>query len=180
MSSVIRNSWPQDIATDDVVSPEMILQHQADQLSSVTKGLLIGHVAKTTADDRIVLSLEAEAPALKFTVKLFECLHQLDFDYPATIVPPDPLPDFLLRRTFEPATPAKSLTQMELMMRPGRIEIPARPARWVDNPWVASDPKEFADKVESVIRSPEAKSILLSLIARAQKHLSQASETRPS
>ena len=52
------------------------------------------------------------------------------------------------------------------------------PDVWDNNKWLASDHVEFADKVEAVINSPEVKSILLSLMARAQKRQSEAA-TQP-
>ena len=171
MSSVIRNSWPLEIANDEVVSPETIMRHQAQELESFTNGLLTGSIAKTTAQDRIVLALEVDAPVLETTVKLFECQYQSLCDYPVLVVPPDPLPAYLRPRIIRKAKPVV----------PGSLQMlrdaMGTPNEWIDNKWLASDPVEFADKIESVIRSPEVKSILLSLIARTQQRQEQSAET---
>ena len=148
------------------------MRHQAKELGAVF-GLLTGNIAKTTAQDRIVLALEVNAPVLETTVKLFECQYRSSCDYPVLVIPPDPLPAYLRPRILRKG---KGVLGAVSGIEQRMSDAAGTPDVWDNNKWLASDPGEFADKVETVIRSPEVKSILLSLIARSQQR--QAAEAR--
>jgi len=166
MSSAMRDLWPDDIKSEDVISPEEILKHQARRLEERTGALLVGHVVRREGDDRVVIGFEAEAPRADSRVRLFEVHHRLQFEYPASILPPDEdLPDFLRDRVYRP-------TMSEAMTAVGRIGssvLGAGSGEWVENEWVASSPREFSEKVENVLRRPAVKGIVLSLLSRANQ-----------
>jgi len=156
MSSVMRDLWPEDIKSEEVISPEEILNHQASRLETRTNGLLVGHVVKHEAEDRVVLGFEVEAPRADSRVRLFEVQHRLEFEYPAAIVAPDEkLPDFLRQRVYRPGI-ADALETSSLM----------KTGKWVENEWIATSPAEFSQKVQDVLANPAIKAMVLSLLSR--------------
>ncbi len=158
MSDVIRDLWPEDIKSEDVLSPEEILSYQARRLEERTGAQLTGHVVRRVGNDRVVIGFEVESLRAGRRVRLFEVQHRLDFEYPAAIVPPDEsLPEFLRDRVYRPGM-AEALTRPVM-----------RGARWVENEWVASSPREFSQKLEKVLRSPAVKGVMLSLLSRASQ-----------
>lgn len=153
----MRDLWPDDIKSEDVISPEEILNHQASRLGERTGGLLAGHVVKHEVEDRVVLGFEVESARAGNRVRLFEVQHRLDFEYPAAIVPPDErLPDFL----------------RDCVYKSGDIDMAGRTlqvGQWVNNPWVASSPTKFSEKVAELLGTPAVKGVVLSLLARARQ-----------
>lgn len=160
--TVMRDLWPDDIKSEDVISPEEILIHQASRLEARTNGLLTGHVVKLAGKDRLVLGFEIEAPRAGRRVRLFEVQHRLEFEYPAKVIPPEGLPDFLKDRVYRPGGGVGSLME-ELG------------GKWVKNEWIASSPTEFSNKVEEVLASAAVKAIVLSLLSSAKANGSQNS-----
>ena len=165
MSGVIRDLWPEDIKSQDVISPEEILNHQASRLEDRTGGLLVGHVVKREGEDRVVIGFEVEAPRAGNRVRLFEVQHRLEFEYPAAIAGADiRLPDFLKERVYRPS-PLGGVVQ-DLTER----------GKWVENPWIASSPTEFSEKVEGLLARPSVKGIVLSLLSRANRERPTSNE----
>lgn len=157
MSDVMRDLWPEDIQAEVVISPEEILNFQAARLPERTGGRVTAHVVKRTDEDRVVIAFEVEARRAESRVRLFEVQHRLDFEYPAAIVPPDvPLPDFLKERVYRPGGL-------------GSIGEVTRPGESVKNPWVASSPTEFSEKVEELLARPSVKGVVLSLLSRSNQ-----------
>lgn len=158
MSSVMRDLWPDDIKSEEVISPEEILKHQASRLEARTNGLLIGHVVGHAGEDRVVIGFEVEAPRADTRVRLFEVQHRLEFEYPAAIVAPVArLPDFLKEREYR--SPPLGSPVADLF----------GPGKWVKNPWVASSPTEFSEKVKELLAGGGVKGIVLSLLSRASQ-----------
>ena len=156
MSSIQRDLWPDDIRSEEVLSPEEILKYQAEQLEKRTNGLLAGDVVKHENEDRIVLGFEVVAPRAQVRARLFEVQHRLEYGYPALIVPPDErLPDFLKAQVYRPS---HSIADVMRSIEPGK---------WVKNEWLASSPSEFSKTVETVLARPGVKAVVLSLLARS-------------
>ena len=156
MSNAIRDLWPDDIKCEDVISPEEILNHQARLLEDRTGGLLVGHLMRHEVEDRIVLGFEVELARTGKRVRLFEVQHRLEYEYPATIVPPDErLPDFLKEEVYRPG-PVDAVRAMT-------------EGRWVKHESVASSPTEFSQKLQKVLQGAVVKGILLSLLSRANR-----------
>ena len=61
MSNVIRDLWPDDIKSEETVSPQTILEYQAEQLAKRTNGMLSAHVVRSVAEDRVVLGFEVKS-----------------------------------------------------------------------------------------------------------------------
>jgi len=159
MSSVLRDLWPDDIKSEEVISPEEILKYQARLLEEKTNGLLAGDVVKHENEDRIVLGFEVVAVRADARARLFEVHHRREYEYPAAIIPPDEkLPEFLKERVYHPSVEEVSQA-VERMMGSGD---------WVENQWIASSPGEFSKKVETVLASAVVKAVVLSLLSRSK------------
>jgi len=142
----------------DVVSPEEILAHQANRLDARTNGLLVGHVVKHIANDRVTLGFEVEATRVDSRIRLFEVQHRLEFEYPAAIIPPDDsLPEFLKDQVYRSGLGDR---------------LPSMTGKWVENQWVTSSPSEFTKKVETLLARPTAKAVVLSLLSRSTREAS--------
>ncbi len=156
MSNAIRDLWPDDIRSEDVISPEEILDHQAKLLEHKTGGVLVGYVVRHEGKDRVVLGFEAEVARTGRRVRLFEVQRRLKYEYPAAVEPPDKgLPGFLKKKTYRGGLVPDALAMTE--------------GKWVENEWVASSPTEFAEMVQEVLGGGVVKGILLSLLARAKR-----------
>jgi hypothetical protein len=152
--STIRDLWPEDIRSEEVLMPEEILQFQAESLGQRTGGLLSGHVTRLVAEDRIILGFEIEALTIPTRVGLFEVLHRIEFGYPATIILPDEeLPDYLASRSDWPIRGSVQRSE----------DVHERLS------WVATSHVEFTAKIEKVLSLPVVKGIVISLISRANK-----------
>ena len=163
MSSIQRDLWPDDIRSEEVLSPEEILKFQAKQLEERTNGLLAGDVVRHENGDRIVLGFEVVARRADVRARLFEVQHRLEYEYPALIVAPDEkLPEYLRDRVYVGGL-------SELLLSPGAKIAQAMhgPGEWVENEWIASSPKEFSEKVKAVLARPGVKAVVISLLARS-------------
>lgn len=166
MSAVLRDLWPDDIQSQDVISPEEILIHQAQQLETRTNGILIAHVEKVSSDDRVVLGFEVEAPSLGTRIRLFGVQHRQDFEYPTQILPPEGiLPDYLNQKVFRPGE--RSI--MADRIRTVTNKLFESSGTWVENEWLATSPAQFTEKIEAVLNQPVVKAAVLSLLARANR-----------
>jgi len=161
MSSVIADLWPDDIKADDVISPEEILDHQARLLEQRTNGLLTADVVKHTAEDRVVIGFDVQSVRSGNRVRLFSAEHRVDFEYPIAMSPPAELPAFLKAEVYEPG-----------------LAIGTAPVfgRSVQNPWVASSPTEFSQKVRDMLATPTVKTAVLSLLARSSRQTMKAED----
>lgn len=163
MSSILRDLWPDDIRSDEVLFPEEILKYQAKLLEERTNDLLAGDVVRHENEDRIVLGFEVVATHAAVRARLFEVQHRLENAYPALIVPPDEeLPSFLNDRIYRPGRRGMISDAMEMA-----AQVAGRPGEWVKNEWLATSPKEFSEKVEAVLSRPGVKAVVLSLLARS-------------
>lgn len=167
MSSVMRDLWPEDIKSEEIISPEEILNHQASRLEARTNGLLVGHVVKHELEDRVVLGFEVEAPRADSRARLFEVQHRLELDYPAAIVPPDEeLPDFLKTRVYHASLSEVTASLAEFA---DTKKLLTMPGEWIENEWVATSPTDFSEKVENLLAHPSVKAIVLSLLSRVSR-----------
>lgn len=165
MSIAERDLWPGDIWSEDVISPEEILWHQATLLEKKTNGVLAAEVVRHKSEDRIVLGFEVIAGRVGVRVRLFEVQHRLDFEYPAALVPPDEeLPHYLRDRVYKPGLGevlAHSATK-------AFSRILTEPGEWIENKWIASSPRDFTEKVQALLARPAVKAIVLSLLSRSK------------
>ena len=160
MSTIIRDLWPEDIKSEEVISPQAILEYQAKRLEARTNGRLAAHVVRSATKDRIVLGFEVESPLAGSRVRLFAAQHRLDFEYPVAVVPPDDsLPEYLQERFYRPS--------WQEAHSPAYDEPPS--GEWVENKWVASSPAEFSKMVENVLAQRAVKATVLSLLSRASR-----------
>ena len=158
MSNVMRDLWPDDIKSEDVISPEEILKGQASCLEERTGGQLAGHVVRREGEDRVVIGFEVESVRAGSRVRLFEVQHRLEYEYPAAIVPPDArLPEFLKENVYRPSL-GDAVRSLQI-----------RKGEWVKNEWLASSPTEFVDKMAMVLGSAAVKGIVLSVLSRTNQ-----------
>lgn len=177
MSAVLRDLWPDDIQSQDVVSPEEILNHQAQQLEARTNGILTAHVVSVAGEDRVILGFEVEAPRLETRIRLFGAQHRQGFEYPVQILPPDGnLPDYLKARVFRPGQRLVPLDH-----RAAATTLPwlkqSEPGTLEENEWLATSPAEFTEKLEALLGQPAVKAAVLSLLARANRQETVKVET---
>jgi hypothetical protein len=164
MSTVIRDLWPSDIKSEDVISPQAILEYQAKRLDARTNGLLSAQVVRSVAEDRVALSFEVESPLAGNRVRLFAAQHRLDFEYPVALLPPeDKLPEFLKEHIYQ-----ASAGELLSASRAVSAALAAH-GQWVENKWVASSPEGFSKLVQDVLAQPAVKATVLSLISRANR-----------
>ncbi len=175
MSAVLRDLWPDDIQSQDVVSPEEILNHQAQQLEARTNGLLTAHVVSIASNDRVVWGFEVEAPRIGSRIRLLGAQHRLEFEYPVQILPPDgKLPEYLREKIFQPGkrplAAFHALKDLQAATRGVSGLFESDPGTWIENEWLATSPAEFTEKVEAVLGQPMVKAAVLSLLARANRN----------
>ncbi len=87
MSSGIQDLWPHDVAVADVLSPLVIMRHQAGQLRARTKNLLEAEVRTSTAGRKKRHEFFIVAPALnRYRYLLFAVEHDEQMVYPVTVI----------------------------------------------------------------------------------------------
>ena len=181
MASTQLDLWPQDIGSEDVLTPEEILKAQADAIQARTNGLIRGEILRHETDDRIVLGMEIVSLRVDSRVRLFEAQHRREFEYPVAIKSHQSgLPQFLKREYF---VPGRS-TLASVVSTLGAIDVAFKGAsgEWQTNEWVANSPIEFTDLVGKILGTSEVMSAVISLIARSQRSGSspeQPSDTEP-
>lgn len=150
METANRDLWPSDIKVTDVMTPEEILQEQADALDKRTQGLLRAAVKKVAMGDSVALGFDVEAPRAKRSVRLFTVRHRLDREYPAVVDSSEELPEI--------ATKSIGRRQFELPKdySGDKLSVPASPT-------------EFTAAIERVLAKPEVKGIIFSLISQSQR-----------
>lgn len=144
----IPNLWSTDIKTE-VLSPAVILRTQASLLGQMTRGILEAEVVTDQKnepedeDDMVDLGLFVVAPALdNYRHQLIRVIHQVQLVYPATVI-------------AECFGSGKSAF-LEKNVYGG-----------ISGRAIATSDTEFIDIVRMVLRSPEANSVIHSLIARS-------------
>jgi hypothetical protein len=85
MSTSIPNLWPEEFKFD-VQTPYTILRVQANLLSKVTRGVLVGDVETEASEERVQHRLVVIAPAYNgYRHTLVVALHNPDLPYPAEV-----------------------------------------------------------------------------------------------
>lgn len=169
MSAMIRDLWPDDLATQDVLSPWDILSEQAEFLTARMNNVLVGQVQKSNLDDRVVIGFEIVAPKIDKTIRVFAVEHRIENPYPAHFLSElSPLPTYLQPFRILPEVPERVVPNLmdEVMGKPRTV--PGTPARKIENPWVASTPSEFTQKLRELLASPEVKAVIFSLLAQSK------------
>jgi hypothetical protein len=77
--------WPADKVSLDIVSPLAILKMQANALTTLTKGLLVGRVKSYDKEDQQRHQLQVFAPVIEVTYTLLEVFHDKHKPYPVSI-----------------------------------------------------------------------------------------------
>ena len=86
MSIGIPVLWPAEVAFTDVVSPLMILRHQAGLLRSRSQNVLEAEVKSRQEDGAVLHEFSIVVPALsRKSYSMFTVKHQIDEVYPAGI-----------------------------------------------------------------------------------------------
>lgn len=176
MSTVIRDMWPEVVDTATAALPGEILEYQAQRLEERTKGFLKANVLRTMASaEEVLLSFELTAPTLDFTSILFKVRHRAAVEYPALIVPPEPLPSFL-----QPTIPVEKVVKkgrygsaaaLGMAQEFDQVQFVNEP-----NPWFANSDAEFSDKVGKVLRLPQVTSIITNLLTKSHRLATPGSE----
>ena len=76
---------PWDFAPEQVLTPERILQHQAELIGRKSGRRLNGELERTLSEDYLTLGFIVSAPLLNYSVRLFSCWHQQELPYPSTV-----------------------------------------------------------------------------------------------
>jgi hypothetical protein len=151
MSATIPVLWSDDISVD-VVSPLAILRAQTGPLSRMTKGLLEAEIETITSDSgKVQHQFDLIAPVLNnFRRRILIATHQRDLVYPVVVEAEFSLPD-----DRPPNLSAVAGT------RPRPTDLP------LDGRRPAATVQEFIKLVGEVLRSPQIRSLIQSLIARS-------------
>ncbi len=155
MATVLQDLWPEDIKSAEVLTPEQILRVQGAYLRERTQGIVDGIVTRSVVEDRVIIDFDLASPQKR--IRLLSAQHQLEFEYPASIMPPTfTLPNYL-RESYYVEGPDHSIR--------GPAMAITSLGRSVRNEWVCGTPEEFVEKVGKILGRAEVKSIVLSLIA---------------
>ena len=137
-----------------------ILQYMISRPKDLTR------VLRTTSDSEVVLSFELSAPALDFTSILFKVRHRPELEYPALIVPPEPLPTFL-RPTVTVTKVKKGALGSGLGL--GSFDFDKVEEVTEKNHWLAVTDVDFLTKVGEVLQSMQVRSIFSNLISKSNR-----------
>jgi hypothetical protein len=168
MNSAIRDLLPDEVDISTTALPSEVLEFQAERLEQRTHGFLKARILRTTSESEVVLSFEVMAPTLDFTAILFKVRHRPNLEYPALIVPPEPLPKFL-----QPTVTVKKVKK-GMLGTGAAIWAAQRPFDEVEettekNNWLAVTAEEFEDKIGEVLKSPQIRSIFQNLGSQAKR-----------
>lgn len=147
MSSV-RSLWPAAIKPD-ILSPRQILAAQANALTELTNGVLVGELSESKKADEIMFTLDMFAPAIKYRHRVLTAKHSPTLLYPVLLDA-----DVFRSNRIRPAS-----------MDPGFWLGEKKPESRAD-----SD-EELVKLVEKVLTSPE-------VVSRAQSLIAMSNETR--
>lgn len=157
MAGSVRSLWSDQIRPN-ILSPWAILQVQADELTKITTGTLIGDVKQRGPDsnNRVLLSLDMIVPALnEYRHRVLVAMHDSVMPYPV----------MLDAEVFRPI--GLKAIQAAVRLAPLLGSEEEKPANRAD-----SD-KELIELVEKTLKSPQVVSIAQSLIARANEVMAE-------
>ncbi len=171
MSTSKTNLWPSDITPQEYLEPKEILQRQAELLSEQMNGKVRGEIEEMVIEleqepeqSRIVLNFYVVTANDSLRVKIFEVTHRKGHPYPAAITSHENLPNYLRDRYYKPGYKEAFVSGSIAMSIAGDIN-----GEWIENDGVCSTPKEFLDKLEITLATPEVKSAVMSVLAAASK-----------
>jgi hypothetical protein len=146
--------WPPDIVVD-VLSPQMILNEQAEALAKRTQGILRGEVLPGVAETFAQLNFDIVAPAVGLRQRLLSARYSYERPYPVVLIA-DPFVRHLgiARESADYAEPKQWKLSSE------REESQAR---------LASTPNDVRDLLKLLFHAATTKAALLSLIARSNE-----------
>lgn len=149
--------------------PSEILQYQAERLGQRTNGFVKARILRSESEKEVVLSFELEATSLDFTATLFKVRQRPRLEYPALIVPPEPLPAFL-QPTIKVKKVKKGMFGSEgsLFGLPQPFDVVEESTE--SNHWLAVTAEEFEDKLAEVMRLPQVRSIFQNLSSQPSRH----------
>lgn len=164
--------WPDDLRVEEVVAPEEILQEQADYLTKRMGSLILGFVEKSISENRIDLKFIVKSNRFDAQYCLFTVMHRKEFDYPVAIDPPDiDLPNYLKKQYYQPSVTESVSDALKAGNQFNTLGLLlSSSGKTIENAWVAATPKEFSDKIGVILKSAEVRSVIVSLMAQAQRH----------
>jgi hypothetical protein len=146
--------WPEEIKPK-IQTPLAILRARANELTDITKGILIGKVSSTIDTDQIYHSLDAVVPALNgFRQRILTISHQVKAVYPAYL-------DAKVEWSAETLGFPELLQEMREEEGAGKV---------------ASTDDELIELLKRMLHSRQVKSTLVSLIAIANEGFEEESE----
>jgi hypothetical protein len=165
MSATIPVLWSDDI-TVDVLSPVAILRSQTGPLSQITKGLLEAGIETITSDSgKVQLQFDLVAPVLNnFRRRILLATHQKDLVYPVVVEA-----ECFISEDSSPILRGIARIQSPLQVTNQLLEGQRR----------AATDQEFIKLVGEVLRSPQVRSLIQSLIARSNDQKSISGSTSP-
>jgi len=163
--SVSGGFWPSDIKPD-VQTPLAILKPRADELTQLTRGVLVGQVSTVTDKDKtwVFHNLDAVAPALNnLRQRLVTVKHPIRTPYPA----------FVDAQLVEES----SLERVRQVIARGVPYLgPGAPSKERNE---ASSDEELIELLKEALNSPKMKSTLVSLIALANEAAREGNGEKP-
>lgn len=84
MTSNTKSLWPAQIKPD-ILSPRQILSAQANALTLLTKGVLVGELSEDKKDDEVILTLDMLAPAINYRHRVLTARHPVGLLYPVLL-----------------------------------------------------------------------------------------------
>jgi len=155
--------WPDEINSDEVLSPREIMQSAGEELQEKTNRLAVT-IESWQLDDRTVLAFVVQNRVSGNRLNLFEAMHRLNEPYPVAIEPPKgDLPEFLRDERFVPGTPGL-LPGAEFRALAQTVQ--GTPGRFVKNEWVCSTPSDFQERLVKLFSRNYVKARIVSLMTR--------------
>lgn len=170
MSSISDDLWPDDVKSQEFLTPDEILTKQAGHLTERTGGLIAGNVVREevkseSEETKVVLRFEIASARVDKRIKLFEAAHRDGFEYPVSLTPPsDELPNYLKEKYYQPG-----MSEIMSIITQNQFDLLKQKGCWIENDWVASSPIAFANKVQSILSMPSVKSAVMSLLAKSKE-----------
>lgn len=156
--------WPDEINSEEVLSPSEIMKYAGDELENKT-GRLTVSIEQSHLDDRVVWAFDVQDQQSNRILNLFEASHQIDQSYPVVIKPPTrDIPEFLMRKRIVPGRPPLVQSLHDEM-------IAGTPPEIVENEWVCGTPSEFKKKLTTLFAEDYIKSKIISLLDSAQRQV---------
>jgi hypothetical protein len=176
MTATIPNLWPEDIKVD-VLPPFTILKYQAAKLRELTKGILEAEVTAVSGpEDFVTHRLDLIAPALEGRrSRVLSVTHRVDF-YPVV------LEAECFRPKPSPTTLGELIGASRMAATVASALASKVPPTW-PNPddWkpVANDQAELLKRIGEVLKSPQVRATIDSLIALSNEKNQSGEESAP-